>query len=146
MAKFWKSPEFEAQKKEWEEKLQESGFEDAETEISGERKLKTYTAGSWCKITTHVQGEAKLKYFMLIAQFVMEERDFDDENDKFIMEKTSDGWSITEISRELRKFPGRLRGKHNRNTIRHVRRRYETRWGIREWATEQMMPKKPPIR
>lgn len=140
----WRSKEFEALQKEWDERLKETGFEDIEKNIGGERVLKQSSDYAYRrKEHTQVYRENKLSYFMLLAEFLAKERNFDDESDRLIMMRTSDGWTIQEISQELKSLG---KNKFNRDTIRYIRRRYENRWGIRAWKPEQMVSRKVPIK
>ncbi len=140
MAKFWRSSEFEALNKEWSQKLTEAGFEDCEKEIAGQRVLKQSADYAYRrKECTEIYRESKLTYFMLLAEHLTKEKNFDDESDRLIMSWTAEGWTIKEISRELRRL-GKI--KHNRDTIRYIRRRYENRWGIKNWKTEQMVSRR----
>ncbi len=139
MAKFWKSGEFKSLEKEWSQKLAEAGFEDAEKEIAGERKLKQAADYAYRrKEHTETYRDAKLTYHSLLSQKLHDAR-FDDESDKLIMERTAEGWTIQEISKELKHLK---MIKHNRDTIRYIRRRYETRWGIRCWHPKDQVSRK----
>jgi hypothetical protein len=147
MAKFWRTKQFEAEESKWNEILKRSGFQDIEENVGGERVLKhrsDYAFRAGKSGDTALRREAKLTYYTLLAQHLERETNFADEFDRLIMEKTALGLSINEISIELRALlpKGRQRGKHNRNTIRHVRRRYEHKWGIKSWKPEEMVPKK----
>ncbi len=141
MAKWYRSSDFKRIQKEWEKKLEQAGFKDAEKEIAGEKVLKQ-SADYAFRRKEHTQEyrDAKLEYFSLLSKN-LHGATFEDDSDRFIMEKTADGWSIQEISRELkhRKWP-----KFNRDTIRYIRRRYETRWGIRHWNKEDQVSRKVP--
>lgn len=144
--KFWRTNQFETLKAEWEKKLKESGFEDAEADIGGERHLKQRASNPYAhryRCEEELPRESKLTYFLLIAQMCAREQDFKDTSDRLIMERTSEGWTITEISKELKK---RALFKHNRDTIRYIRRRYEAKWGIRIWSREQMVSRRVRIR
>ncbi len=173
MAKFWKHPAFEALNREWTQRLKEVGFEDCEQEIKGEMRLKesrsslfNYQLYGTRQKTKAVDGkvqkvsghdhfkeesyelafekiESKRRYFELIAQFFSDERWFEDDSDRLIMQRTSEGWTIAEISKELRSL-GKF--KFNRDTIRYIRRRYENKWGVRHWKPEQMVSRKVPTR
>lgn len=135
----WQTTRFKELEAEWEKKLAESGFEDAEKKIAGERVLKQSADYAYRrKEHTEEYREAKLAYYSLISQKIHGTR-FDDDSDKLIMEKTAEGWSIQEISRELKHLE---MPKFNRDTIRYIRRRYETRWGIRHWKPEEMVSRK----
>lgn len=141
------SREFKQLLGEWNKKLEDTGFQDAEKEIAGERVLKQ-TSDYAFRESVEVIREAKLQYFTILAQKISDEREFDDAWDRLIMERTAEGWSIKEISEELKSLkPGdRERTKHNRDTIRYVRRRYEHRWGIKVWLPHQMQSRKVPTR
>lgn len=160
MAKFWRSSEFKKLQSEWEEKLRQSGFEDAEKEVGGDRVLKQRADYAYRSSTT-ATIEAKEEYFQLLSSWVRIETQFDGESffqlplplpgvdplelkrnissDRLIMEMTAAGKNIQEISRELKR---RRMEKHNRDTIRYIRRRYEDRWGIRRWTREQMVSRR----
>ncbi len=142
------SGEFKQLQKEWNKRLEESGFEDAEKDVGGERALKLPSNCVYRQETDEVVRESKLSYFMLLAQKFAEEKEFSDEWDRKIMERTAEGWSIKEISEELRGLvpTDRERTKHNRDTIRYVRRRYEHKWGIKVWLPHQMQSRKAPTR
>lgn len=144
MQKFWRTERFAELNKEWEEKLKEAGFEDAEEQVGGEKRLKQHSAYAYRRQEcTQITRETKLSYFMLLAERVNSERKFDDESDRLIMTRTSEGWTIQEISTELKALGRR---KFNRDTIRYIRRRYENRWGIRSWKSEQMVSRRVPTR
>lgn len=153
MAKFWKSKEFENLKKEWDRKLAETGFEDAEKEVGGEAVLKkiSVTSGREGGVYRHVKGKdrtieiaEKEEYFRLMAQGFYQEKEFEDELDRLIMERTIEGRPIKEISTELKLKleEGKKSGKFHRNTIRFIRRRYETKWGVRKWSPMEMISRK----
>lgn len=153
MPKFWKSKEFEAKQKEWDRKLEESGFSDAEISKDGERFLKVRTSeimqrGRLFNAFTGISRESSEEYFRILSQKISQEAAFEDELDRLIMERTAEGKTIKEISNELKKMliPGQTRNKHDRNTIRYIRRRYENKWGIRIWTPFQMMSRKPHTR
>lgn len=153
MAKFWTLSEFKNLKAEWDEKLKKSGFVDAEIEVNGFVKLRAHSAyyGRFGNVFRHVKNEetrqARTDYFLRLAQ-AFQLAEFEDDLDRLIMERTVEGKTIKEISDEIKslKPPGKERTKHNRNTIRYIRRRYEKKWGIREWKAEQMVSRKAPIR
>ena len=160
MAKFWRTNEFKNLQSEWEEKLKESGFEDAEKEVGGDRVLKQRADYAY-RSSADATREAKEEYFQLLSSWVRIETQFDGEKffqlflplpgvdplelkrtlspDRLIMEMTAQGKNIQEISRELKR---RGMEKHNRDTIRYIRRRYEDRWGIRRWTREQMVSRR----
>ena len=147
MGKFWQTPEFNALQREWNARLGESGFVDAEKGES-ERFLKDSASEMFREKTrrherTQILIDSRFQYFQAISRFCLNEKEFDDDCDRFIMESTADGRTIREISEDLRKMvpEGKRRTKHNRYTIMFVRRRYEHRWGIRTWTSEQMRKK-----
>lgn len=145
MPKYWKSKRFEELNEEWNKKLKESGFKDIEKQAGSNTFIDYQYVYKHCR---GVAKEIRTQYFLSLSHCVQEEKSFEDHLDQLIMERTAEGVSIKEISDELRNKPmdGRLRSKHNRNTIRYVRRRYENKWGLRIWKPEQMVSrkKKPP--
>lgn len=140
MAKFWKSTQFEELKGEWDRRLRESGFEDAEKEVGGERVLKSPSAYAYRNKDRNHLKQADLEYCQMVMECISREENFKDDLDRIIMERTADGKSIAEISRELKTMlpKDRVRSKHGRWAIRYVRRRYEHKWGIRTWKPEEM--------
>lgn len=141
MPKFWTSRQFRELNHEWNIKLAATGFQDAEKEIAGERVLRQSSDYAYRrKETADVVRENKCTYFMLLAQCIHTELNFEDNYDRLVMERTAEGRSIREISEELKSLlpEGRQRGKFNRRTIRYIRRRYEDRWGIKTWSQQQM--------
>lgn len=132
--------------------MAESGFKDAECDTQvgevGERKLKRFGKFLMRSSARSLRTKEFGDYCRLLAEMVAQENEFEDSFDRLIMERTADGKSIAEISRELRgSMPeGRQRSKFNRDTIRYVRRRYENKWGIRIWKPEQMVSRKVRIR
>src|SRR5665213_3798234 len=124
-----------ALQKKWDRILAETGFEDIEKEIGGERVLKQSADYAFRRAEhTETYREAKLTYHSLISEH-LHTSIFDDASDRLIMERTAEGSSIAEISAELKDRGWR---KFNRDTIRYIRRRYETRWGIRHWQQRDM--------
>lgn len=148
MARFWKSKAFQELKEEWDEKLKETGFEDAEKEVDGKTVLKrsSYFISSRGKSRDNMK-EAEREYCQLLEYLVSREENFEDRLDKIIMERTAEGKSIREISDELKdqpkiKLKNKMGNKSDRNTIAYVRRRYENKWGIKYWKPEQMVSRK----
>lgn len=144
MTKYWKTPRFKSLSVEWEARLKASGFKDAEKTWNGERVLKqTADHAYWRQGTVELVREAKLNYFLALSQHILLERKWTDKADRFIMERTAEGWTIQEISSAMQAL--KLR-KSNRDTIRYIRRRYEHKWRIREWTPAQMVSRKPKSR
>lgn len=140
MKKWNTLPAFKALQDEWYGKLKEIGFNDIEREYKGEIFLKEWASNAYRAGKVHSETvEEKTEYYRLLSGQFSDEQAFEDDSDRLIMEKTCDGWTIAEISRELKE-----RGweKHNRDTIRYIRRRYETKWGIRQWPPEQMISRR----
>ncbi len=144
MAKFWRSNQFRQLNNEWSEILKNTGFQDAEKEIAGERVLKQSSDYAYRRSeTVEVVRENKLTYFSLLSEHIAKNPRFDDDSDCLIMTLTAEGHTIREISDELQ-----LKGmrKHNRDTIRYVRRRYEDKWGIKTWTAMEMVSRRVPTR
>lgn len=149
MRKFWETQSFQRLEKEWHEKLKSAGFKDEEKKIDGDWALKhnsscygrfgnRFTALRAIKLDPG-QIEQRSTYYLLLSQRLNQNPDFMDESDRIIMQKTAEGWSIREISDELKRLK---LTKFNRDTIRYVRRRYEHKWGIRQWMPIQMVSRK----
>lgn len=145
MRKYWESREFECLEAEWDQKLKEAGFEDAEEKVKGERLLKyRFDRSLFCwKDRDELTHEARQHYFLMLSELVDRETEFAHESDKIIMERTAEGRKISEISKELKTLK---KFKSHPNSIRFVRRRYEHKWGIKSWMPEQMVSRKVRIR
>lgn len=140
MTKFWKTQAFKELEKEWAEKLKQSGFVDEELNVNGYRILKQSAKFQfYLSSRALLFKETKEQYYELIAYNVHHEEKWPDESDRLIMEKTGEGWTIREISALLRSLGLK---KHNRDTIRYIRRRYEHKWGLKVWKPIQMVSRK----
>jgi len=141
MRRVWRLSAFEDLKREWEQRLKDDGFQDIEVEKRGERHLKRYADAPVHDSKLEPEQVAlREAYFDLLRDWCLKEMAFEDASDRIIMERTAAGAQIWEISKELRELGYR---KSNRDTIRYVRRRYETKWGIRIWRQADMVSRKP---
>ena len=140
MAQFWKTKQFKTLERQWEKKLQDAGFKDAEKTVKGERVLITSSVCVYRRRVEPVEEKrtAATEYFSMLSTLFMKEV-FHDESEKIIMELTAEGKKIKEISDILKE---RGMKKFNRDTIRYIRRRYEHKWGIKQWAPEQMVSRR----
>lgn len=142
--KFWRTREFDSLNKEWSSILKNEGFKDCEKELHGERVLRRYADYDYRHNKTPKEMvEERAAYYLLLYQMALGEAHFADDSDRLIMLRTSEGKSIREISLELQSMG---KPKHNRDTIRYIRRRYEHKWGIRIWLPAQMVSRRPPSR
>ena len=123
--KFWQTPSFKALQKQWECKLKESGFEDAEKTIKEERRLKQRASNSYRGACLLIR-EAKRRYFELLGVWYHKEK-WSDSVEAFVLERRSQGTRIKQISEELRAKGERC----HRETIRGIIRKYEIKWGIK---------------
>jgi hypothetical protein len=121
---------------EWDEILRRDGFVDIEKE--GHLKQSAAAAYRNCG-SVPLESECKFAYFMLLEEWLQKEKDFACDSDRLIMHFTASGWTIQEISQELKRLE---KPKHNRDTIRYIRRRYEHKWGIRSWKPQQMVSRR----
>ena len=117
---------------EWEARLLDSDFKDIEQETE-----KLVTVSIWCSDQS-LDIKQTQYYFGRMFECVNKE-EFENEVHKIIMERRAEGAKIVEILRDLKK-----KGKTiHRETVRHIIRRYETKWGIRHWSLKQMNLKAP---
>ncbi len=119
----------------WYAKLAEGGFEDAEELIGGELMLKQI-AGHAYRDADDVQIECKESYFRLLSGNVKQER-FRSKTDRIILLLRSDGAKIQQIVDTLM-FLGKRRC---RASIRFIIRKYEMRWGMRQYSPKQLNKK-----
>lgn len=128
--KFHETEEFKKQKKDWYQKLKESGFKDIEVVVGNEEKLRQYSKG--------YANNDKLDYYQALTYYVSSES-FDNETDEFIMIRCSNGTKIKDISDELKK---NSKKRSHRETIRYIIRKYEVRWGIKNYKPSQLSSKR----
>ena len=122
--KFYQTDEFLRISKEWEKRLEKSGFIDAE---KGQQTVIRYRQNDneWI--------ESKALYYQALQECVSRAR-FDCEIDRIVMTLKAEGARITEICAALL-----ANGfKKYRGTVRLVIRKYEAKWGIRTWKPEQL--------
>jgi hypothetical protein len=117
--KFWNTEKFKKLEKTWNKKLAESGFVDIEHKSGN---LKQNASNSY-RTTIRETIDSKLRYFELLGQGIQEE-DFKDLIERFIMEKKGEGLSTLEICRQLRRF--------HRAKVSEVIRHYEIKWKIKK--------------
>lgn len=132
MEQFWRKKSFKILQREWNKKLVETGFVDAEIEIKSDRILKQRATNSY-RQATQLERESRLEYYCFLG-YLAHNTVFPSELEKFVMIRHAEGASIREITDELT-----LRGiVRHRQTIRHVIRRWQTKWGIRTWSLREM--------
>lgn len=124
--KFWQSQTFKELEKEWDEKLKESGFEDAEKAIGGIRVLRQRASNCYRSVSA-VQRENKQRYFELLNSHSALEL-FEDRIEALIMARRASGYKIKQICEELRAMNERC----HRQTIRLIIQKYELKWGIKK--------------
>lgn len=139
MALFWRTKNFKNTYKEWNRKLQLSGFKDIEAELKGDRVLRQRATNCY-RQATQLERESRLEYFCFVGHLV-HTTIFESELEKDVMFKHSEGLTIKEIVDDI-KHKGISR---DRKTIRYIIRRWQMKWGIRTWNLKQMNLKKSQI-
>jgi len=128
----WNTPEFKALQKEWYQRLEDEGFQDAEALVDGEMVLQQ-RAGNAYRGSVQVERESKEAYFRLLGQLVHKAK-YDRKIDKKILMAYAAGDRITVIVRELR----RCGTPRNRTAVRFIIRKYKMRWGLEEYTNKQL--------
>lgn len=126
--KFYQTPEFKRVSTEWEHLLKEEGLEaiDQSQNAGGlPIRRKEYNDPVWI--------ETKAAYFQALEEQASQAQ-FDNEIDRIVMTMKAQGAHITEICRALLAI-GMSR---YRRTVRLIIRKYEHRWGIRNWKPEDL--------
>lgn len=124
----------------WNQKLEDSGFEDAEIELKTERRLKQKASNVY-RQAHPLEREIKLEYFLRLG-FLAHNANYPNDLEKIIMVNYSEGASIKKIIEEINKN-GYSR---DRRTIRFIIRRWQTKWKIKIWSPSQMNLKKPLVK
>lgn len=95
--------DFEKLQKKWYAKLKKSGFEDAE---SDEYNLKVWSSVFFAHRSIS-QIQAKQAYYQMATNFLVDYK-FENERDKIIWEYHSNGMSVRDIGKVLRKVGIRM--------------------------------------
>ncbi len=129
---FWKTKHFKLQAKIWNQKLEEVGFVDAEVELKGDRALKQKATNAY-RQATELERESRLGYYRLLGHLASNTQ-FQNELEELVMLRHADGATIKEIVQEINS-----KGlSFHRQTIRHIIRRWQMKWGVKTWSLKQM--------
>ena len=129
---FWKTKTFRQQAKIWNKKLKDSGFNDQEIEIAGERVLNQRSTNAY-KQATELERQCRLDYFRLLG-YLANNTIFPNRLEQFILLSHAEGKTTPEIAEEM-KTHGVIK---NKRTIGFIIRRWQMRWGIKTWTLKQM--------
>lgn len=132
MAKFYQTTEFRHLDAEWNKKLVETDFKDAERSIGSTRVLKQRSSYAYRRHARTPNQEAKEVYFTLILQNI-HTTSFDKELDQLVLSKFAEGLNNVAIVRELTALGLRI----HRKTVMFIVRRYEHLWGLRFWTAKK---------
>ncbi len=130
---FWKTKEFKALQDAWYRRLESLGFQDAERSIGHEMRLKKLASHSAYRDADELTIESKTQYFNILSEKI-NEAEFLSEVDRLVMTWYCDGMNIKHICIELDK----LGMKRGRDTIRWTIRKYEMRWGMKQYTPRQL--------
>lgn len=137
MADFWRTRTFRTLSKDWDQILEKSGFNDVEKDLTNARVLKK-RASSCYERAVEVERETKLEYYCFLG-YLANNTIFPSELEKLVMIRHSEGAKIQEITREIENT-GISR---DRKTVRRIIRRWQMKWGVREWSLKELHLKKP---
>ncbi len=129
----WNTDEFKALQKEWYQRLEDEGFQDAEVLVDGELVLQQRAAHVYRNASKKIERESKEAYFRLLGQLVHKEK-FDRKIDKKVLMAYAAGDRITVIVRELK----RAGTPRNRTAVRFIIRKYKMRWGLEDYTNKQL--------
>jgi hypothetical protein len=141
--KFYETLEFKEVSKEWEEILEKGGLPDIEKQLGEQRGLRQNSSNVYRQMDP-VRRQAKELYFQQLGK-CLHSACFDENVDRVVMVLRARGSKIIEICEALAKLDmARCRG-----IVRFIIRKYEHKWGIRNWKPHQLdyqWRKKPPTR
>lgn len=129
---FWKRPEFKALQEAWYQRLDATGFQDAEELIGFECVLRQ-TAHHAYRGTDDLMRDTKADYYHLVSQKV-QETDFGSAVDRLILTRHAEGKKHVHICAEL----ALLGLRRNRKTVRFRIRIYEMQWGLKTYTARQL--------
>ncbi len=135
MPKYWQKMSFKQLEQEWNEKLKESGFIDAEVRVGEERVLIQQASNSY-RQAPRIVREAKEEYYTIVNQ-KMDECPPRDRVERIVMYYVALGAKIKEICNELKETGERC----HRQTVSFIIRKYEAKWKIRNWTEQDLNPK-----
>lgn len=136
MEQFWRRRNFKLLSQTWNKKLEESGFQDAEVEIRGDRSLKQRAVNAY-RQAPRLERETRLEYFMFLG-YLAHNTMFPSQIEKYIMIRHADGATIQEIAFEI----DRIGISRTTKTIGRIIRRWQMKWGVKSWSLKQMHLKK----
>lgn len=79
----------------------------------------------------------KFDYYHSMSTYAQQEK-FDDEADRIVMQMRGEGTPIKDICAALKKQGH----KHHRQTVRFIIRKFEYRWGLKQWKPNQLTSKR----
>lgn len=132
MGNKFSTKEFKELQEYWYAVLKATGFQDAEKN-TGRELVLTQKASNVYRQASKVVRESKAAYYNLLT-YHFYKTSFDNEVDRYIMLRTSEGAKRRQVSKELHK----LKCKCHVQTIMYVVRYWEDRWGIRSWNKKQL--------
>ena len=133
---YWKSPHFRTLQKIWYQRLEETGFQDHERFVGNNSELIQFSVNAY-KSMDQTRRENKAAYFNLLSQN-LHYAEFASKVDELILTWYADGKKIKVICEELE----RLGERRCRGTIRYTIRKYEMKWGMRQYTPKQLNQKK----
>ena len=129
---YWTTTHFKALQKAWYQRLEESGFEDAEVLVGHEMELRQ-TADHDFYAASDLKRTTAAAYYQFVSRKV-QETVFTNDIDRIIMSRHAEGAKQKAIVDEL----ASLGIKRVRETIRFKIRVYEMKWGIRSYTPRQL--------
>lgn len=121
---YWTTVKFKKLSKQWDEKLKNKGFVDAEKDTASGRALIT----SSYPLRNKGKGfeASKEDYYRLMGQAVYNNEAFDSALDRLILLRHVEGVMIKDICKELQ-----ARGQsRDRGTVSNIIKRYEKKWKV----------------
>lgn len=135
--KFYETKQFKELEKEWDENLDRSGFCDIEKKMGTGRELKQFSQNVHRRSKSGLK-QAREKYFERLSECFQTEIFLDYK----ILSDFISGKKRSEIWRELILLGANV----DYETIRFIIRRYEYKWGIKNYTLRQMNLRRLPIR
>lgn len=136
MGEFWRTKNFKFLSKTWSQKLEQSGFVDCEIDLKEGRVLRQRATNVY-RQASESERESRLEYYSFLG-YLAHNTLFPNDLEKLVMIRHSEGATIKEIVIEINKL-GIFR---DRKTIRFIIRRWQTKWGVKNWSLREMNLKK----
>ena len=136
--KYWQTQEFLALQKAWYERLNNIGFKDVESKLDGFDPILKELSDKVHRYRYRSKMENHAEYFRVMLDKACQSV-YDSEIDKIILNMFADGKRYKDIY----DFLASQGNRRCLNTLRFTVRKYEVRWGVKEYSPRELNKREP---